>query len=103
MYRKHGLSPKSQFYTTLACYKSQFVSSFGSARLVDGTASLTAYNPSRRTLEIGIRGDRVGDGFRRRAAHEFHAVQCRRRKRFSLYRPLAVAVSANHADRLLPH
>ena len=27
MYRKHWLSPKSQFYTTLACYKSQFVSS----------------------------------------------------------------------------
>jgi len=26
MYRKHWLSPKSQFYTTLACYKSQIVS-----------------------------------------------------------------------------
>src|SRR5438445_13594286 len=26
MDRKHWLSPKSQLYTTLACYKSQFVS-----------------------------------------------------------------------------
>jgi len=37
------LSPKSQFYTTLAATRAKFVSSFGSARLVDGTASLTAY------------------------------------------------------------
>src|SRR5260221_2002728 len=100
MYRKHGLSPKSQFYTTLACNKRQFAVSLGSARLVDATAILRAYNPSRRTREIGIRGDRVGDGFRRRAAHEFHAVQCRRRKRFGLYRRRAVVVSGNHAGGL---
>jgi hypothetical protein len=55
VYRKHCVSPESQFYTTLACYKSQFVSSFGNARIVDGAASLTAYNLSRRTREIGIR------------------------------------------------
>src|SRR5260370_26400989 len=32
MYRKHWLSPSSQFYTTLDCYKSQFVSDLGVRR-----------------------------------------------------------------------
>src|SRR5258707_2617660 len=32
MYRKHWPSPSSQFYTTLDCYKSQFVSDLGVRR-----------------------------------------------------------------------
>ena len=45
-------------------------------------------------------GDRAGDGFRRRAAHEFHAVQCRRRRHRGLSHRRAVAVSGDHAGGL---
>src|SRR5216683_1894481 len=45
-------------------------------------------------------GDRAGDGFRARAAHEFHAVQCRRRRHRGLCHRRAVAVSGDHAGGL---